>query len=649
MNKFITLLSASVLGLGLSASAQIVLQEDFNGTSGTALPAGWSQVKKAATGWKTNTGSLAFTAGWAVPTGTGRYAVVDEWNNNGTNENNDTTRLVTPTFSLTGVTGAWLTYKSYFVKAAYSGGSPAENAYVLISTNGGTSWTVIDTVNANPIDWEINAVNLSSYNNTANLQVAFSYHDGADLTKHLIGIAVDDVKIYVPPTNEMALLGVTPSTASPTAYGVTSGTLALGGKVFNNGSSTITSYKLHYQQGSNPEVVGNITGVSIAPFTSATVTAPTPLAMPSSLGDYPVKMWVELTGDTEATNDSGTTTVTAVNFMPTKKILAEEGTGTWCGWCPRGAVYMDSMAKTHPNNFSLIAVHNGDPMVVAAYDSYLGSKIGGYPSMLIDRREELDPSDLFDVYDEQKDYFGYADITLTDVPAPGFSYSLKATVKPAINLNGDYRLAMVLVEDDVKGTESGYAQANYYSGGASGNMGGYENKPSKVPAKDMVYNHVARMIVPGVNGAAGSLPAAMTAGSNYDYTFNTTIPQPYHRNEMHAVVMLIRNSDGVVLNTQNKTVPVGISNVAAALEAVRIVPNPATDKATVRFTVTENTTANVMVYDMTGRVVFSTTTADFATGAHSIDINTSNLPAGAYTVKLQTAKGATTQPLSVVK
>jgi hypothetical protein len=310
---------------------------------------------------------------------------------------------------------------------------------------------------------------------------------------------------------------------------------------------------------------------------------------------------------------------------------------------------MDSMAKTHPNNFSLIAVHNGDPMVVAAYDSYLGSKIGGYPSMLIDRREELDPSDLFDVYDEQKDYFGYADITLTDVPAPGFSYSLKATVKPAINLNGDYRLAMVLVEDDVKGTESGYAQANYYSGGASGNMGGYESKPSKVPAKDMVYNHVARMIVPGVNGAAGSLPASMTAGSNYDYTFNTTIPQPYHRNEMHAVVMLIRNSDGVVLNTQNKTVPVGISNVAAALEAVRIVPNPATDKATVRFTVTENTTANVMVYDMTGRVVFSTTAADFATGAHSIDINTSNLPAGAYTVKLQTAKGATTQPLSVVK
>lgn len=649
MNKFITLLGASVLGFSLSASAQIVLQEDFNGTSGTALPAGWSQVTKAATGWKTNTGSLSFTAGWAVPTGTGRYAVVDEWNGNGTNENNDTTRLVTPTFSLTGVTGAWLTYKSYFVKAAYTGGSPAENAYVLISTNGGTSWTVIDTVNNNSTDWEINAVNLSSYNNTANLKVAFSYHDGGDLTKHLIGIAVDDVKIYVPPTSEMALLSVTPAAASPTAYGVASGTLALGGKVFNNGSSTITSYKLHYQQGSSPEVVGNITGVSIAPFTSATVTAPTPLAMPSSLGDYPVKMWVELAGDAVATNDSGATTVTAVSFMPAKKILAEEGTGTWCGWCPRGAVYMDSMAKTHPNNFSLIAVHNGDPMVVAAYDSYLGSKIGGYPSMLIDRTEVVDPSDLFDIYDAQKDYFGYADITLTDVPAAGFSYSLKATVKPAINLNGDYRLAMALIEDEVTGTESGYAQSNYYSGGGSGPMGGYESKPSKVPAANMVYNHVARMIVPGVSGAAGSLPATMTAGSNYDYTFNTTIPQPYHRNEMHAVVMLIRNSDGAVLNTQNKTVPVGISNVAASLEGVRIVPNPATDKATVRFTVTENTTANVMVYDMTGRVVFSTTAADFATGAHTIDINTSNLPAGAYTVKLQTAKGATTQPLSVVK
>lgn len=646
MNKFITLLGASVLSIGFGANAQTVVQEDFNSTSGTALPASWTQVTKATTGWKTNTGSLSFTAGWAVPAGTGRYAVVDEWNNN---ENNDTTRLITPTFSLTGVSGAWLTYKSYFVKATYTSGSPTEDAYVLASTNGGTSWTVIDTVNANPTSWESNAVNLSAYNNAAAVQLAFSYHDGKGGTSKLIGLAIDDVKVYFPPTNEMAFVSATPVAGSPTAYGVASGTLNIGGVVYNNGSATITSYKLHYKQGSSAEIIDNITGVSIAPFTSATVTAPTALAMPTTLGDYPVKMWVELTGDADASNDTTNTTVTAVSFMPTKKILAEEGTGTWCGWCPRGAVYMDSMAKTHPNNFSLIAVHNGDPMVVAAYDSYLGSKIGGYPSMLIDRREELDPSDLFDVYNEQKDYFGYADITLTDVPASGFGYSLKATVKPAVNLSGDYRLAMVLVEDDVKGTESGYAQANYYSGGAAGPMGGYESKPSKVPAADMVYNHVARMIVPGVNGAASSLPATMTAGSNYDYTFTTTIPQPYRRNEMHAVVMLIRNSDGVVLNTQNKTVPVGISNVAAALEAVRIVPNPATDKATVRFTVTENTTANVMVYDMTGRVVFSTTAADFATGAHSIDINTSNLPAGAYTVKLQTAKGATTQPLSVVK
>lgn len=649
MNKFITLLSASVLGIGLSANAQTVLQEDFNTTSGTALPASWTQITKAATGWKTNTGSLAFTAGWAVPSGTGRYAVVDEWNGNGTNENNDTTRLVTPTFSLTGVTGAWLTYKSYFVKAAYTGGSPTENAYVLISANGGTSWTVIDTVNANATDWELNAVDLSSYDNTANLKVAFSYHDGADLTKHLIGIAIDDIKIYVPPISELELKQVTPVAASPKAYGVASGTMNIGGVLFNNSGMTVTSYKLNYQEGSSPVVSSIISGVNIAPFTSATVTAPTPLAVPSALGDYPVKMWVELAGDANVLNDTANTIITAVNFMPTKKILAEEGTGTWCGWCPRGAVYMDSMAKTHPNNFSLIAVHNGDPMVVAAYDSYLGPKIGGYPSMLIDRTEVVDPSDLFNIYDEQKDNFGYADITLTDIPAPGFSYSLKATVKPAINLSGDYRLALVLMEDEVKGTESGYAQSNYYSGGGSGPMGGYETKPSKVPAADMVYNHVARMIVPGVNGAASSLPATMTAGNTYDYTFNTTIPQPYHRNEMHAVVMLIRNSDGKVLNTNNKTVPLGVSNVAAALEAVRIVPNPATDKATVRFTVTENTTANVMVYDMTGRVVFSTTAADFATGAHTIDINTSNLPAGAYTVKLQTAKGATTQPLSVVK
>ena len=36
-------------------------------------------------------------------------------------------------------------------------------------------------------------------------------------------------------------------------------------------------------------------------------------------------------------------------------------------------------------------------------------------------------------------------------------------VKPALDLNGDYRLALVITEDNVHGTGTGYDQHNYYS------------------------------------------------------------------------------------------------------------------------------------------------------------------------------------------
>ena len=58
-------------------------------------------------------------------------------------------------------------------------------------------------------------------------------------------------------------------------------------------------------------------------------------------------------------------------------------------------------------------------------------------------------------------------------------------------------MAVVIVEDSVRGTASGYAQANYYSGGGNGPMGGYENLPSTIPASQMTYNHVARVLAGG--------------------------------------------------------------------------------------------------------------------------------------------------------
>src|SRR6185436_18936209 len=75
-----------------------------------------------------------------------------------------------------------------------------------------------------------------------------------------------------------------------------------------------------------------------------------------------------------------------------KIYFAEEGTGTWCGWCPRGAVYLDYMTSTYPAQFAGVAVHTSDVMTVPAYDQGLG--LNAFPSVRIDRTVTIDPMEL---------------------------------------------------------------------------------------------------------------------------------------------------------------------------------------------------------------------------------------------------------------
>ena len=74
-----------------------------------------------------------------------------------------------------------------------------------------------------------------------------------------------------------------------------------------------------------------------------------------------------------------------------KLVIGEEATGTWCGWCPRGAVALNWMDKDYEGYWQGIAVHNGDPMTDPDYDNGIAPYISGYPSGLVDRGSDIDP------------------------------------------------------------------------------------------------------------------------------------------------------------------------------------------------------------------------------------------------------------------
>jgi thiol-disulfide isomerase/thioredoxin len=427
------------------------------------------------------------------------------------------------------------------------------------------------------------------------------------------------------------------------------------GIVFNNGASTVTSYDVNYVFNGGSVVTNTISAVSIAPFTTGTFTATTPVTMPTALGGYPVRMWVSLTGDANHANDtSGTDTLTTVSFMPTKKLAIEEGTGTWCGWCVRGIVYMDSLKKLYGNAASLIAVHNGDPMTNTAYDTWLGTQISGYPSVVIDRTFTDDPSNLLDIYSRMHNNFGFADITAA-ATVTSTSVSVAATVKPALNLAGGYHLVLVLTEDQVHGTGTTWNQHNYYSY-MSTNQDlwfegvNYKTLADPIPAASMYYSHVARTITPSATGTSSSaLPSAMTAGTSYPLTLNATVAAAWNLNNMHAIVMLIEDATGRVLNTQNADLTLGVENVNTNLTGAAIYPNPAGNVANIVFNLQNDTKVNVEISDVTGRIVSVVPEAAFAAGAQHITVNTTDLAPGVYNVKVNTESGSLTQRLTIAK
>lgn len=337
------------------------------------------------------------------------------------------------------------------------------------------------------------------------------------------------------------------------------GDVTIEGTVANYGSTELTSIDINWQidDGAvNTQTVSDLT-LELNDTYSFTHND----TWSAALGDYNLKVWVSnmngTGGDEFNLNDTIERAIHVVSFFPEKKVFGEEATGTWCPWCVRGHVYMDSMTYKYPDTWIGVAVHNSDPMVNSVYDNALGSMIGGYPSGLVGRDgSTYDPSVFEVAYLEQINQVPPASI---DVTYTGWDPSTRVvTFDVSSEFVIDYtnvRFNAVISENYVTGTESGYAQANQYAGGGNGPMGGYEDLPNPVPASQMVYMHVARDILGGWDGTVNSIPATVTAGETHSYSYEYTVPEGYNPNHMDFIGLLIDQTSGAVLNANDVTIP----------------------------------------------------------------------------------------------
>lgn len=439
-------------------------------------------------------------------------------------------------------------------------------------------------------------------------------------------LLLDDVRVKTLAPNDAAVDAV-----NLARYAETSTNSTLSVAVENVGANAITSVEINWNDGTDHTAT---ISTNIAPGATVNVNHPTAVNYATVVEESLTVTITAVNGgaDPDPSNNAGAALHNTVSQVVPKNVVIEEGTGTWCGWCPRGAVAMDYMISTYPDQFIGIAVHNGDPMTVTAYDN--GANISGYPGCNVDRAlldQGVSQAAFENYYNARKDLIVPADLSVA-VSGTGANVVLDVDATFYTNFSAaDYRLAAVIIENGVTGTGGGYDQVNYYAGGGQGAMGGYEALPDPVPAAQMVYDHVGRALLGGYDGQAGSVPAAITDGAVASYTFNYTVPATSNRAQMYAVAMLIDQATGEIVNAEE----VWLSSVGveeAEMMDMNVYPNPASENLTVAFEA-QSGDYTVSVTDLQGRVVWTNDYTNLA-GAQALDINVSSLIAGNYLVSI---------------
>jgi len=470
---------------------------------------------------------------------------------------------------------------------------------------------------------------------------------------------VDDFQYdYNPDAPEIKDDAITVLRASEES-GFTDSKVQLGGTLSNGGSTMITAFEVEATVGS--EVIPfSVDGLSLANGQSYDFVVGD-ATLSEGFSEAILKI-VSINGgdfsDEDLCNDESNLFLFGTTPADNKAIIVEEATGTWCGWCPRGAVALDRFAHKYGDRFIGIAVHNGDPMVVGEYDSNLGAS--GYPNAFVNRNTWIDPGQVEGPFLDQVQEPSISSLIQGAAWNPDsreLRISMSVTALEA--LSDEHKVNVVLTEDGVTGTSSGYNQANYYAGGSDLidiNGVNWADLPSTVPAADMVYDHVARAILAPFGGMEGSFDGGLNVGDEKVHNFTYTVPEDFDIDKMHIISMVIE-PDGSINSGKQNTVAEAIENGFVEVTSTHdveltnstsVYPNPFGNYTNVSINLSESTDVQLEVIDLTGKTMMSKMYQN-QNGLFSIQVDATGLAAGTYILKISTGDKYTTQRLSVVK
>ncbi|MDC0637431.1 MAG: Omp28-related outer membrane protein [Flavobacteriaceae bacterium] len=235
-------------------------------------------------------------------------------------------------------------------------------------------------------------------------------------------------------------------------------------------------------------------------------------------------------------------------IIPTKNVLVEDYTGTWCGYCPAVSAAVDEV-QALTDHISLVALHNGDDLSLSI-EPQIREGLGvpsGSPRARIDRTvvwgagvpPVFPPEDVMNLAGIPS---SIAIAVAAEMSGGDLQISIDVACEDALV---DRKLVVYITEDGLLRD-----QTNYYNEDATSPYFDQGN-----PMIDFEQKHVLRATLTDAVGDAIPTTDALT---DYTVDFIYTVPSSMVVAELGVVVMVV-DSDNTALNTQyvhvGETVP----------------------------------------------------------------------------------------------
>lgn len=436
-----------------------------------------------------------------------------------------------------------LSWRAYALDAKHPDGYD-----VYISANGNRpedfTGEPVYTVDAESGEWQQHFLSLAEWVGKE-IYVAF-----VNNSNNCNILALDDLSIYSY-EHSFVFTNTTPeAVSSPGAIHVT-------GQITSSGFLPVEGYKVELTYAGKTTVI-DCSDDLVAADSVATFEFDVDIDVPlDETRDYTLKI--------SSMNGSDVIEQTASVTCFHRTVLIEEGTGTWCMWCPRGAYGLELMHEKYAGTFVDVAVHGSDQMMNIPY--YMGAIpyfAVGFPGCVLDRKMDLigDPYyDIDSLYHEARSRGSIGKVVTTAQLTDSANLHVAATVEfgKAVK-EGEYSLLYIIVEDSV----TGYAQENAYGGGTE-EMGGYEDLPATIPAGEYYFANVGRMVYPTFKGDSTVFAAGTPRHTPITVEWDIEMPEVQRLSMVKVIAVLTETATGEVVNV-HQVVP----NIPEAVEDVMV-------------------------------------------------------------------------------